>query len=126
MVKHHQTKGKIKVSDWLQYTSEGAQVTSGIMNFGMMGQNVYSTASFNYNSYQISKYPAPVHGNSLKTTKPAQGYILTSRLDGSIQKYGETTMGFKRYTNKFLNTRIEGGLDMKMVKEGTKKEMHDW
>lgn len=65
--------------------------------------------------------------NSLKTTKSAQGYVLVSRDDlTKILKYGETTLGFNRYTKKYLNDVVPGGADMIMLKQGSKLEMHNW
>ena len=63
------------------------------------------------------------HGNSLSTTKPAQGYILRNRDTQEILKYGETTRGNRRYTKKYLN---ETNSFMDFQVEGTKREMHDW
>ena len=63
------------------------------------------------------------HGNSLNTTKPAQGYSLRDRATGDVLKYGETTLGKKRYSEKFLN---EIKADIHFEASGTKKEMHTW
>ena len=138
MVEHHNTKGTIGFGDWVRCISEGAQRAAGIMSLGMTAQSAYDAASFSYNAHKVqtpqpaknvqsvSNSTTKVHGNSLSTTKPAGGYVLTSRKNGSIQKYGETTLGFNRYTKKFLNTRIDGGLDMTFLAQGTKKEMHEW
>ena len=63
------------------------------------------------------------HGNSLSTTKPAQGYILRNKDTQEILKYGETTRGNRRYTKKYLN---ETNSFMDFQVEGTKREMHDW
>ena len=63
------------------------------------------------------------HGNSLKTSKPAEGYVLKENGTGRVLKFGETTMGPKRYTKSYLsknNTYID------FVKKGTKAEMHTW
>ena len=63
------------------------------------------------------------HGNSLKTTKPAEGYILKDKTTHEILKYGETTRGKQRYTKKFLESV---NAEMEFVKAGTKAEMHVW
>ena len=63
------------------------------------------------------------HGNSLNTTKPAKGYILKERGTGKIMKFGETTLGKRRYTVKFLDANK---VDMVFVKSGTKRAMHTW
>jgi hypothetical protein len=63
------------------------------------------------------------HGNSLNTTKPAKGYALRNNDTDDILKYGETTRGEKRYTQKYL---IENNVYMDFQAKGTKREMHDW
>ena len=63
------------------------------------------------------------HGNSLSTTKTAQGYILRNKDTQEILKYGETTRGNRSYTKKYLN---ETNSFMDFQVEGTKREMHDW
>jgi RHS repeat-associated protein len=64
-----------------------------------------------------------VHGNSLSSTKPAEGYTLIERNTGEVVKYGETTMGTKRYTKKYLE---ENNVQMQFEAAGTKREMHTW
>lgn len=64
-----------------------------------------------------------VHGNSLSTTKPAQGYSLRDRDTSDVLKYGETTRNTKRYPEKYL---VENNATMRFEASGTKKEMHDW
>jgi hypothetical protein len=66
---------------------------------------------------------AKLHGNSLKTTKPAEGYTLRDLDSGEVMKYGETTRGTKRYSQNYLK---ENNLEMQFEAKGTKKEMHDW
>ena len=131
MIGHHNTRGEIKLRDWLQYTSEGAQVTSSIMSFGFLGQNIYDTASFYHNTSKIAQTqlvaPPKIHNNSLNSTKPADGYALVPRNNPSvILKYGETTMGTQRYTQKYLNNLVPGGAIMDFRASGTKYEMHYW
>ena len=63
------------------------------------------------------------HGNSLNITKPAKGYILKERGTGKIMKFGETTLGKRRYTVKFLDANK---VDMVFVKSGTNRAMHTW
>lgn len=65
----------------------------------------------------------PNHGNSLSTTKPAEGYILRENGTHRIMKYGETTRGLRRYTNKFY---VKNNVYMDTVMSGTKREMHAW
>ena len=71
----------------------------------------------------VAKNTAKVHGNSLNTTKPAIGYALRKNGTNEIMKYGETTRGVKRYTNKFY---IENDVWMDKMAEGTKYDMHYW
>ena len=63
------------------------------------------------------------HGNSIDTTKPANGYILKEKGTNRILKYGETMRGVKRYTQKFYKAN---NAYMDIVKSGTKREMHAW
>ncbi len=63
------------------------------------------------------------HGNSHNSTKPAIGYTLRDRDSDEVMKYGETTMGSRRYSKKYLN---ENNVEMVEEASGTKKEMHAW
>ncbi|WP_286184701.1 RHS repeat-associated core domain-containing protein [Pantoea sp. Cy-639] len=63
------------------------------------------------------------HGNSLNSTKPAIGYILRYEEDHSVLKYGETTMGKRRYTEEYLK---KNNAYMQEEVSGTKREMHAW
>jgi hypothetical protein len=60
---------------------------------------------------------------SLLTDKPAVGYTLKDKDTGEILKYGETTRGQKRYTQKFYR---DNNAEMQIEAQGTKKEMHTW
>lgn len=71
----------------------------------------------------VGKSTDLLHGNSLKTTKPAVGYVLLDKDTYEILKYGETTRGVKRYTNKFY---IENNAYMDILEYGTKYDMHYW
>ena len=64
-----------------------------------------------------------LHGNALDTANPAQGYSLRDRTTGEILKYGETTLGTRRYTGKYLE---EHNAEMVFETSGTKREMHQW
>jgi hypothetical protein len=74
--------------------------------------------------------PKKTHGNKLDD-KPAEGYTLEDRDDGTVKKYGETTRGEdafgegeqKRYSKKELK---EKNVDYVKQESGTKKEMHRW
>ncbi|MFJ4347445.1 RHS repeat-associated core domain-containing protein [Pseudomonas sp. NPDC089401] len=63
------------------------------------------------------------HGNSLNSTKPAIGYTLRNEDDHSVLKYGETTMGERRYTDKYLS---DNNAYMQREASGSKREMHAW
>ncbi len=64
-----------------------------------------------------------VNANSLDTDKPAIGYSLRDRDTGEILKYGETTRGKLRYTEKYLT---EHNAVFFPEAHGTKREMHYW
>ena len=64
-----------------------------------------------------------VHGNSLKSTKETIGYVLQKTDTGEIMKYGETTRGIKRYSQKFY---LENGVEMIPLAKGSKYDMHMW
>ena len=42
-----------------------------------------------------------IHANSLKSNKINYGYALRDNTTNEILKFGETTRGIKRYSNKF-------------------------
>ena len=79
--------------------------------------------------YNASKPAKPantsgkVHGNSLNTNKSAEGYTLRDKDTGEILKYGETTRGKQRYTQKYLD---ENNAIYVPETNGTKREMHYW
>ena len=52
--------------------------------------------------HRIRKPAGSNHGNSLTTTKPAQGYALRDISTDKVLKYGETTRENKRYSKKYL------------------------
>jgi RHS repeat-associated protein len=64
-----------------------------------------------------------VHGNDHNTPQPAQGYTLRDRNTGKVLKYGETTQGTKRYSQKYL---AKNNAEMVFEAQGTKREMHNW
>ena len=63
------------------------------------------------------------HGNSLSTSKSAQGYVLKENGTGRVLKFGETTLGKYRYSQNYLD---KNNAYMDFVKKGTKAEMHTW
>ena len=63
-----------------------------------------------------------VHANSLDTGLPAEGYTLRNKDTGEILKYGETTRGKQRYTQKYLDNNAVYVSEIR----GTKREMHYW
>lgn len=70
-----------------------------------------------------AKTAKKVHGNSLKTTKETIGYALKKMDTGEIMKYGETTRGVKRYSQRFYR---ENGVKMVEMARGSKYDMHYW
>ena len=64
-----------------------------------------------------------IHGNSLNSPKPAEGYSLRDRDTGELLKYGETTRNTARYTQKELEMN---NAEMVFEADGTKLEMHQW
>ena len=60
------------------------------------------------------------HGNSLKTTKSTDLYVLRDRKTGLIKKIGQTTRGTKRYSNKFYNNK---NVTMEVIDSGSKVQM---
>ncbi|MFB1635424.1 hypothetical protein, partial [Pseudomonas sp. AP-1] len=63
------------------------------------------------------------HGNSLNSSKPTIDYTLRDLESDEIMKYGETTMGKRRYTRDYLK---ENNVYMLEEADGTKREMHSW
>ena len=89
---------------------------------------VYNFQVADYHTYYVTNAGILVHnscnhGNSLSTTKPAQGYILRDKNTYEILKYGETTRGYARYSQAYLNSK---NAFMDFVASGTKYEMHRW
>lgn len=70
--------------------------------------------------------PDGINGNSLLSTRPAQGYIMRARVDERILKYGETILGEDRYSKPFLRDVVPGGAYLQWAANGTKAEMHQW
>ncbi|HDX9628485.1 TPA: hypothetical protein ROY30_002144 [Bacillus cereus] len=64
-----------------------------------------------------------VHKNSHSTKAPAIGYSLRDKKTHAVLKYGETTQGTARYTQKFYK---QHNAYMLFEAKGTKKEMHEW
>lgn len=75
------------------------------------------------NAVGAAKTAKKVHGNSLKTTKETIGYALKKTDTGEIMKYGETTRGVKRYSQRFYR---ENGVKMVEMARGSKYDMHYW
>ena len=82
--------------------------------------DVVKTANKVDNVVDTTKTAKKIHGNSLKTTKETIGYALRKTDTGEIMKYGETTRGIKRYTNKFYR---ENNVFMDPLARGTKYDM---
>lgn len=86
-----------------------------IYNFNVLGYNIYVIGS------ELAVVNNDCHGNSLDSQKENQLYNLLGK-DGNIQKIGETTRGFKRYSKKFLR---EKDLTMDFVEKGSKRYIHN-
>lgn len=84
---------------------------------------IAKAAECSTNAIGVVKNAKRIHGNSLKTTKETVGYALRKTDTGEIMKFGETTRGVKRYTNKFY---IENGVYMDIMARGSKYDMHLW
>ena len=85
--------------------------------------DVVKTANKVDNVVDTAKTAKKIHGNSLKTTKETIGYALKKTDTGEIMKYGETTRGVKRYSQRFYR---ENGVDMVELARGSKYDMHYW
>lgn len=92
-----------------------------VFNFEVEGFHTYYVGAGCVLVHNLCKNPD--HGNSHSTTKPAKGYILKERGTNIIMKYGETTRGIHRYTQKFYRTN---NVYRDIVKAGTKREMRAW
>jgi RHS repeat-associated protein len=69
-------------------------------------------------------YPrGAAHGNSHASVRAAQGYTLRDRTTGAVLKYGETTRGTSRYSQRYLR---DNNAEMRFEASGTKQEMHEW
>lgn len=79
--------------------------------------------------YQAANPPTPstgtVHGNSHASTRPTVGYVIKERGTGRVLKFGETSNPNPRarYSQGWYN---QHNAEMKVVKIGTKAEMHKW
>ncbi len=110
----------IQNSDAGQVLDGSIQVISGTMTVAGAMNELEAVSKMPKATPEIKKSN---HGNSLDTTKPAQGYALRDKDTGEILKYGETTRGNKRYSSKYLT---ENNAYMDFQANGTKREMHDW
>ena len=98
---------------------ETVKVVSGVVKVSSAVDDVHDTVK----TAKRVKTSAKVHGNSLSTTKVTFGYELRSVDTNEIMKFGETTRGSKRYTNKYYT---QNRVYMNIVEVGTKREMHTW
>jgi len=64
-----------------------------------------------------------IHGNSLKSPMINYGYKIINKETGEILKFGETINPKYRYTKEFYKVN---NAYMKIVKEGTKIDIHKW
>ena len=96
------------------------KVTSSVVE---VADTVYDTGKVVNKVDNFTDVTKKIHGNSLNTTKPAIGYALKDIDTHEVLKYGETTMGPRRYTNKFYKKH---NAYMDPLAHGTKREMHFW
>ena len=86
---------------------------------------VYNFEVEEYHSYYVSAASVLVHnqchGNSLKTTKKTELYVLRDKTTNIVKKVGETTRGVSRYSKKFYNAK---NVYMQVIDSGTKRAMH--
>lgn len=68
-------------------------------------------------------YSDKAHGNSLENARTNYGYALVDKDTNEILKFGETLNPQTRYSQKYLN---EHNAVMKVIEEGTKKDIHLW
>ena len=61
------------------------------------------------------------HGNSLKTPKQTDLYVLRDNATGVVRKIGETTRGVSRYTKNFYS---QNNVYMQIIDSGSKRAMH--
>ncbi|WP_433006654.1 RHS repeat domain-containing protein [Treponema socranskii] len=119
--------GALSVQDGLEnrdYLEAGLGVLQAVSGVGQLSKAVSAGSKVSEAASSAKSISAKSnHGNSLNTTKPAQGYALKHRNTGEVLKYGETTRGEKRYTKKYLN---EHNARIEFQTNGTKREMHDW
>lgn len=91
-----------------------------VYNFEVEGFHTYHVGE---QSLLVHNRCGSDHGNSLSTSKPAQGYVLKEKGTNRVLKFGETTRGKYRYTQNYLN---KNNAYIDFVKKGTKAEMHTW
>ncbi len=70
-----------------------------------------------------SKNAGKTHANSLDYDGANYGYILFDKNTGEVCKFGESIRPKQRYTKEYLK---DNGVNMKIVKKGSKKAIHDW
>ncbi len=86
---------------------------------------VYNFEVEDFHTYYVGNQPIlthnKCHGNSLKTQKKTELYVLLDKDTGIVKKIGETTRGVKRYTQKFYD---QNNLYMQVIDAGSKRSMH--
>ena len=107
---------------------KGGKAAKKIARAVKRADNVVDTVKITQNiskivRHRIRKPAGSNHGNSLTTTKPAQGYALRDISTDKVLKYGETTRENRRYSKKYLK---DNNAYMDFQAKGSKKEMHDW
>ena len=91
-----------------------------VYNFEVEGFHTYYVSGQKvlvHNSYKRGSN----HGNSLRTKKNADLYVLRDKESHIVKKVGETTMGKRRYTKKYYR---KNNVYMQKIDSGSKRDMH--
>ena len=116
--------GELKAGDVLKlYDGKEAEINSIYIkeskpvqtyNFEVEDSHTYYVTESNILCHNVC------HGNSLKTTKSTDLYVLRDTDTGLIKKIGQTTRGRKRYSNKFYHNK---NVTMEVIDSGSKVQM---
>ena len=85
---------------------------------------VYNFQVADYHTYYVANgvlVHNTCHGNSLKSPKKTDLYVLRDNATGTVKKIGETTRGIARYTKKFYS---QNNVHMQIIDSGSKHAMH--
>ena len=86
---------------------------------------VYNLEVQDYHTYYVGYDGVLVHnschGNSLRSEKKNELYVLRDKNTNVVKKIGETTQGIHRYTKKYYNTN---NVYMQVIQSGSKRTIH--